>query len=128
MSKTTKRELIVGQWMDSFTAYMAQETKKILDEQQRVNITREPNAAFKSHLEHLVKGFVLKSLTKKPVLRLSNEEHLKFVSDNFALMKTDIQDAIAKAFQDALGSYAKAQVEYYCQIRTIPPIANKEPC
>lgn len=47
---------------------------------------------------------------------------------NFNELKVGTQDAVAKAFQGAMSTFAGQTVDYYCQIKVIPEPVNKLSC
>ncbi len=71
---------------------------------------------------------VYKTLRERPVHIKTREEMLTHTTKSFAETKLKIQDAVAAGFQGAMQTYTKQSIDYYCQVKTIPPAFNKEPC
>lgn len=58
---------------------------------------------------------------------LSKDEMIKITLARFASAKVGVQEAIAAAFTGAMNAYSGTEIEYYCQVKALPPVANKEP-
>ena len=72
---------------------------------------------------------IYEALKEKPIKEFkTKDDYVKFTMKNFQEVKEKVQEAIAAAFTGAMNTYAgKNMVEYYCQVKTIPAAANKEP-
>jgi len=68
------------------------------------------------------------ALNTPPTKKLSNEEKIQYVQKNFAMVKLDVQEAVAQAFQEEMSRFIGRHMEYFCQIMPIPEPANKQLC
>lgn len=73
-------------------------------------------------------AIVYQALDMKPTEKLGQKEMLEFVQHNFLATKILVQNSVSSGMAGAVSSYAKQPMEYYCTIKTVPPVANKEPC
>lgn len=51
----------------------------------------------------------------------------ELTADKFKTVKASVQDAVSAAFSGAMRKFSGKEVDYFCQIKTVPPVANKEP-
>jgi hypothetical protein len=79
-------------------------------------------------LHSLVGTMVYQALSIPPNPNEDREEQLKFVENNYKLMKTNIQNAVGEAFKEAMQAYSGKSMDYYCQIKALPDPINKLPC
>lgn len=72
---------------------------------------------------------VYTSLTDKlPSALKTKEDMVKHAVGNFASMKERVQEAVAAGFTGAMKTYTKKEIEYFCAVHVVPPVANKLPC
>jgi len=83
------------------------------------------NDLYLKFLENYTAYLVFQTLKAKPQ---DDKDRETFVLENFAALKIRAQDAVAFGFGNAMTAFTKNNVDYYCQIKIVPPAANKEPC
>lgn len=125
----TEKNRVVKNYSADLAKKLVTEVNKYLDEAE----VRHGADFSKDLLERFICTFigfeVHKTLTDRPDgKRLTKKEEFDFTSKNFADMKVLCQEAISGAFSIAMTNYSGQSVEYYCQIKAVPPPINKEPC
>lgn len=114
------KTLDLNEWIDSFSAFMADETLKIL----RLNTEKRGPEVGRALCIHFLARIMTSTVLESLHMRLENpkteEDALKYNQKCFAELKTQIQDAVSLSFQTAMSHYTGRQVEYYCQIKPIP--------
>lgn len=86
------------------------------------------NQLMTEFLARFVGAVVFKTLTDRPKKKMGHNDLEEFCLNKFNDIKIRIQDANASAFQGAMNTYTGNKMEYYCTIKLLPPVANKEPC
>lgn len=77
-------------------------------------------------IAHFVGAAVYRVLTEK---RTGTKKEITLqVQDEFAAFKFGVQDSIALAFQGAMSSYSRINIDYYCKILPVPPMTSKHHC
>lgn len=124
MSKPNVKTLDLNEWIDSFSAFMAEETLKILRGHTEKR-GREVGRALCIHfLSRVLATTVLDTLKDRKEDAKSEKEQYDFSKKQFLDLKVQVQDAVALSFQTALSHFTGRQVEYYCQIKPIPDAIN----
>jgi hypothetical protein len=124
MSKDLK-VLDLNQWIDSFSAFMAEETLKILRANSEKRGPEVGRALCIHFLSRVLANTVLDTLNTRKESAKTEEEQYNYSKKLFLDLKLQVQDAVALSFQTALGHFTGRQVEYYCQIKPIPEPLNK---
>lgn len=110
---------------DALTSMLVVETCKMIDAQPESVKTQ----IYFSFLAKFIGAIIYRSLKSQPDKHMpSQEEIYEYVSKNYSNAKTCAESAIAAAFTGAMSTFSAKEVEYYCLIRPVPPVANKEPC
>lgn len=116
--------LDLNAWIESFSAFMADETLKVL----RANCAKrgpDVSRALCIHfLARVLSSTVLDTLHERMENPQSEAEALRFNQKQFAELKIQVQDAVALSFQTAMSHYTGRQVEYYCTIKPVPDPVN----
>lgn len=94
---------------------LVESTFKILSKNQDKNVSVELQFVCL-----FIKAMVESVLNDPGDVNASKRRQYEYMKDNFESMKRGIQNAVALAFQIPMQSFSKSDVEYYCQIRTIP--------
>lgn len=79
-------------------------------------------------LASFIGALVYKTLRERPARIKTNKEMYEYAKSNFNEAKIDVQDAVAAGFQGAMEIYTGHLVEYYCQVKTVPPAKNNQVC
>lgn len=103
---------------------LVNENFKLLDSQTK---SRGGGKAAKfvamTFLARFIGIFIYRVLTDKK--EGTKEEACKYAIDNLADAKSKLQDAVAAGFQGAMTTFAGKQIEYYCQVKIVPPVISK---
>lgn len=78
-------------------------------------------AAFVGALVHM-------ALSDRGSGEIKGKELEKYVIDNFAHVKHRVQEAVAAGFTGAMNEHSKEEIEYYCQVKVVPPVVNNKVC
>lgn len=118
-------------WRAEFTKWLVQSTFVMMEDTVKKSKGTPINLAEiqVNFLATYIGSLLYVALTEEPnksVLKRADRE--EFTIDNFAYMKTKIQEAVAAAFTSAMRAHAGKEIDYYCQVKAVPPVANKEPC
>lgn len=109
---------------DRFAATLVTETYKLIDAQ---GPTSSKIAVL--FVARFVGMLVYRSLVAPaPDSCQTKEDKSNFTLQNFAKVKSAVQEAIAAAFSGAMHTYVGKPMEYYCQVKPVGPAVNKEPC
>lgn len=79
-------------------------------------------------LAAFIGSFVYSNLGQTFPVNLTEEEKLDMATKRFQIAKEEVQNAVAEGFRGAMYSFSGRDAEYYCQVKLMPPVANKEPC
>lgn len=110
---------------EQFTDMMVTESFKLIEGhvgQRGSKVSRSVSTMF---IAKLIGRMVYRALTDKQ--EGSKDDQYRKAKESFADMKVRLTDCVAAGFQAAMSKFAGRQVEYYCQIRTVPEPVNKEP-
>lgn len=110
---------------NEFAQILVDSTFKLIE--GRCKTVKQTNHVTTVFIARFMGTLLYKSLTHKPDTVLSKEQLVKFTTNNFSEMKTSVQEAIAAAFSGAMHTFTKIPIEYYCQVKPVPPAINKEP-
>lgn len=117
---------VVKSSADQISQTLVNETFKLIDGQ-----SKDPIKAHKMALMFLARfaGVLLyRSLTEAaPEGCNTKEKILKFTMANFSATKLSVQEAVAAAFTGAMNTYSGQPIEYFCQVKPVGPVLNKEP-
>lgn len=79
-------------------------------------------------ISKLISLILLDTLQEKPAQKSTRQHAYDFTHKNFNIIKNQIQDSVASAFSGAMMSWAGKNVEYYCQVKTVPEPTNTKVC
>jgi enolase len=73
----------------------------------------------KEDIRQLMRDIVFQELTKFPENFRNTDELYDFVSQSYATIKYELQEAIAMGFEDAMTEFSHQDVSYTCNITMI---------
>ena len=126
--KVLSTEELVNQ-VDSVSELIVDATFKLIDGYYKNN-PKLNRALLMSFVSKFIRVAVYRSITVKfPEGVKTPQQQYDFTAKNFAVMKCDLQNAVSDAFTAAMSAFQgkKMKDEYYCQVKIMPPVANKEP-
>lgn len=117
-------------WLTEFGVLLVTETNKLVDGK-----LGDRQLQAEKVYRMLVGGFatimVYKALTRKPSKgegKMSKKDQLQFAHNNFKTAKRELEEAMGAAFGSAMQTFSGQPVDYYCQVKIVPPAVNKTPC
>jgi hypothetical protein len=127
---TDRRTLVKIDWMNRFANGLAADTMKILEAQKRMVGAEQTLNLKAGYLSVFVAELVSRVLTEaaKGGSRGAPALAQQDVMDAFADAKDRLQTAVAAGVEAALSNFSGKHLEYYCQIKPVPPAVNKTPC
>ncbi len=79
-------------------------------------------------LKNFIGGTALTVLSRELDQDEPTEEDVQSTMKEFGGFKSDVQDAIATGFGDAMFQFSGRNMDYYCQITPVPEPINDKPC
>lgn len=81
---------------------------------------------------HVVAGVVgaaaHSALTKNTKLAKVKKKTYEETKNDFVEAKSKIQEAVSAGVTAAMKTFSGQNIEYYCQIKVVPPVANDKEC
>lgn len=69
------------------------------------------------------------TLNYQPREKVTKEKMYDIVSTKYRELKIRMSEAVASGFTGAMRTHTgKQELEYYCVVKPVPPVANKKPC
>ncbi len=117
----------VNKWIETFSAFMAEEALKVLRKKTDDKGIEAYTAVTLSFLSRVLGNLVLDTLQDRPVHLQGDSEAM---GDNalktYGALKIGVQDAVSLAFTMASQHYFNKDISYYCEIKVEPPMLSKE--
>lgn len=115
-------------WVEDYAKFIADESLKLVKAVASPKSEAIVKKLSRQFLGFYVESLVYDSLMEYKIKNLKGEKAYQYSLQELAQVKTDIQDQIAKAFENSFKRYAGQFVEYYVQIKVVPEPKNKEVC
>lgn len=121
----SKELVTTKEYLEQLSAEMVKEILRIVDQQDVELGMGYGDQLVLTFIAGLVGNVVYNVLTSRPDHKVGKEEVNSYVQQAFSNVKSGMQNSVAAGFQAAMSTFAKQQIEYYCQILPIPQPANK---
>jgi len=113
-------------WVDDISSLLAKESIELLLTQGENRGEGLGELLIINFIAKFVGMTVLTTLKSEPVeKKASNKDKCKFVMENYAGLKSEMQEAIAAGFAGAFESFTGKPVDYYCTIQPVPEPTSK---
>lgn len=119
MSITTLKAL-----SEKLSKELTVETFKFIDGVLKAYGEKEVRYAACDLVATFVGSLIYRTLTEPRTLNVSPLDHEQRVMKNVGELKSQIQEAVAQAFQNSMSAFSGNYVEYYCQIKPAPNPPN----
>lgn len=121
------RNILLDNFVDEFAQTLANETFKLIHATgEKKHLQNDITSRFVSYfLENTILYTLNKYADSK---QLTEEEMYTYTKEDFAAVKYQLQNAIAKGFEQAFQLHANKRPEYYCAINLVPEPLNKKAC
>lgn len=121
------KNLVLDSWINEMSELIAKETNGLIK-----TLGRPKDASVRlsvSVLQESVRLVILDVLTQHSERNdITREEVYVITKENFSGLKIQVQNSIARGFEQAFGEFTGRSVEYYCVINPVPEAINKEAC
>lgn len=114
-------------WAEIMAKHILSEMFKVFDAQEQEHGPDMAQLICLKVLTKYVGAIAYNTMQDRPDDTMTNKELGTYVIENFAAMKTRVQEAIATGFQDAMYTHAGKTVDYYCQVTAVGDPINKYP-
>lgn len=119
----TDKILTLDEWTQEFSEPVVAEVLLVLEtEEDRMDCRGELVRAF---LASFVGAVIYRALISATDEVTDKRQRLSVAMNEYALVKENIQDAVAAGFSGAMSTLSKKEVEYYCQVKPLPEAANE---
>lgn len=121
----SKNNIVLNDWVADYAKMISTETFKLINTLgHQKNASRLITTKFlQFFIEETLKDVLEEYKSRKDI---TVEQAYLFTKENLNDIKTNIQVEIAKGFEAAFSKFAKKDIEYYCIIKPMPEVANKE--
>lgn len=125
----SKKEIVIldlNHWIESFSTFMADEALKVLRAKSQDKGIEAYKALSLSFISRILGTVVLETLQDRPLhIDPNSEEMAAYNLRVFSELKRATQDAVAMAFTVATQHYSRKDIEYYCELKIVPPMISK---
>ena len=96
------------------------ENFRIVDSRMRSYGSKEARYVAATVISRFIGALVFRTLSETQSLNRTQKQHEEFILKNMAELKTQIQNAVANGFQNAMSAFNEQPIEYYCTIKPVP--------
>lgn len=125
MSKKSlkKQPVDINEWLEDYSAFMADEAIKLLKAQGKKKGDIEYKALVTLFLYRIMTQLLIETLHERPD-GLDEEGAYNFSRKAYGDVKYQLQESVAMAFTTAMGHFYGKPVEFYCQVKPIPEMGS----
>jgi hypothetical protein len=122
------KNIIMDNWVDEFSKFIAEESFKLNKTVGRPKGLKTTKRLLTRFVKFYVEYLVMDSLVEYKERDLKGSRAYEFTRANLSSVKIAIQEEVARGFEDAFQKYSGQLVEYYVTINEVPEPKNKEVC
>ncbi len=113
------------EWTENFSTNLVNEIFRIIDKKSMGGNADASRYVACAVLHKFLGSILWKTLAEDPKINISKKDHLEYIMKNFSETKTAVQDSVSLAFQVAMSSFSGQEIEYYCQVKTVPKATSQ---
>jgi hypothetical protein len=121
-----KQPLDVNEWLEDYSAFMADEAMKLLKAQGKKKGDHEYKALVTLFVYRILATVLIDTLHERPesFSGATNDELFEANKKAYGDVKHQIQEAVGMAFTTAMSHYSGRVVDFYCQVKPVPEVQN----
>lgn len=118
----------VDDFVDLFAKQAASQLFALFDKHQKDKGYEFVVKLSNSFLQRYIFVIVLNTLSALPSEPSDDKQVEEHIYKNYYKLKALMQDSIANGFQNAISTFERRNIEFYCHLVPVTEPANKKPC
>lgn len=116
--------MVLDSWVEEFALHIANESIKLVEEIGKPKGAEKQLAS--KFMQYYVEKMIVNAFKDVEGKKMNQIEVFELAKNNYLAVKQEIQEEVARGFERAFKNFLGQSVEYYCQIKLVPEVANKE--